>query len=666
MSRKKLSGIFAAIVLVIAVIISIGIVAAGEEIQAQSTTETMKISNEMLAVLKKLEGFNKHAYWDYQQYSIGYGSKCPEGKENYYLSVKDGGQGHEISEKDAEELLRGELEYFEREVNGFISHFGLTLAQNQYDALVSFSYNVGANWMRNTSTWEYKSTGNLNSAILSGDTGSHFIYGMMLWSMAGDPERHILINRRIVETNMYVNGVYPEDPTNASLAPARYRIAFMDGNGGVVNYNEHGFDAEKPIAIKTQFTSKPTGPDETGVQVTYEFDGWYTERVGGTKVETLDASIVTGTVLYAHWKTPTGTPVTIPETNTGMKVTVTMITNDVNVRSGPETYYQSLYKAKKGDVFEIEEVKSRGGLLWGKDGDKWIALTYTDYNTVISNMLPMWGKVTSNTLNVHTDASADKKVTATKQKGDLVLVTAWKTDETIMWGKIEEGWVELPYVTFDGVGSPSQTVKAISINKNPTKLSYVHKAESLDLTGGKILVTYADNSTSLMDITANMVTGFDNSKVGTNVLTITYGGKTTKLNVQIVKAKVVFKMDNGTVISTKEYLYGDTVAVPANPTKPADSNGYYVFKSWNKEVVTPCNGNAEYTAVFEQKKFTGDCNSDGKLTDQDAIYLLRHAYFPDNYPTGEPVDYNKDGNITDQDAIYLLRHIYFPSNYPLN
>lgn len=665
MSKKKLSGILAAVVLVIAVIISIGAVAAGGQIQAQAASTTMTVSDKMLSVLKKLEGFSPYAYWDYKQYSIGYGSKCPDKK---YYPVSDGGQGLAITEEYAEELLRGELEYFEREVNGFISHFGLNLKQHQYDALVSFSYNVGASWMRNTSTWEYKSTGNLNSAILSGDAGSHLIYGMMLWSMAGTPERHILINRRIVETNMYANGVYPDNPTDASQAPSRYRIAFMDGNGGTVNYNEHGFDAEQPIAIKTGFKSKPTGPDETGVMVTYEFDGWYTERVGGTKVETLDASVVTGTVLYAHWKTPGGTPVTIPPTNTGMKVTVTLTGNNVNIRSGPETYYQSLYKAQKGDVFEIEEVKSRGGMLWGRFGDKYVALMYTDYDAVTGNLLPMWGKVTSDTLNVRTGPGTGNSLVSgvQKKKDDLVLVSEWKTDETIMWGKIEEGWVALPYVTFEGVGSPSQVVKSISINKNPTKLSYVHKVDSLDLTGGKILVTYADNSTSLMDITANMVSGFDNTKVGTNVLTINYEGKTTTLNVRIVKAKVVFKMDNGTVISEQEYLYGDTVVAPTNPTKATDSGGYYIFTGWDKEVVTTCNGNATYTAVFEQKTINGDCNGDGNVTDQDAIYLLRHVYLPTRYPIEQPTDYNKDGMTTDQDAIYLLRHVYLPDRYPLS
>ena len=659
--RKRIRGsIFAVIALMIAVMVSIGIVVAGEENQGQPATGDMKVSAQLLDVLKKLEGFNPHAYWDYQQYSIGYGSKCPEGYENYYLPVSEGGLGNQISEEYALELLAGELVYFETVVNNFIKRNNLTLAQHQYDALISFTYNTGYGWS--------STTGNLVTAIFNGDKGSHFIYGMMLWSMAGDPERHILVNRRIVETNMYANGVYPENPVDASQAPARYRIAFMDGNGGVVSYNEHGFDAEQPIAIKTTFKSKPVGPDETGVLVTYEFDGWYTEREGGTKVEILDSSIVTGKVLYAHWKTPAGTPVTIPRQNTGIKLNVTLTGHNVNIRSGPETYYEALYQAPRGEVMEIDLVVKRGSMYWGRSGDKWVALMYTDYETAKDKMLPMWGKVTGTTLNVRKDAGTGSAIVegAGKKKDDLILITDWKTDETVMWGKIEEGWVSLEYVTFDGVKSPDQTVQTIEVSKAPNKLSYVHKSETLDITGGKLLVTYADNSTSLVDITEEMVSGFDNTAVGTNVVTVTYEGKTATFEVQIVKAKVVFKLDDGTIISENEYLVGDTVVIPETPTKPTDSNGYYVFIGWGREVTTTCDGNAEYIAVFEQRKITGDCNSDGKVTDKDAIYLLRHVYFPNRYPIDEPADYNKDGKITDKDAIYLLRHVYFPNRYPLS
>lgn len=547
---------------------------------------TMKVSDELLRVLKQLEGFEPYAYWDYKQYSIGYGSKCPEGMESYY-------QKNPITEEYAEELLRKELDYFEEKINDFITRNNLTLAQHQYDALVSFTYNTGANWTNGT-------TGNFNSAVISGDTGSHFIYGLMLWSMAGN--RHILVNRRIVEMNIYANGIYAENALSPDAIPDRYRIAFMDGNGGVVKYDEHGFDAEQPIPIKTKFNSYPKGPDENGNTVTYVLDGWYTQRVGGTKVEMLDTAIPTGTVLYAHWKTPSGTPVIIPRQETGLKVTVTVTGNNVNVRSGPDTYYASMFKAIEGDVLVIEEVVSRGSLLWGRCGDLWIALKYTNYDDVLKERLPMQGKITANTLNVRTGAGTDYALVegAQKVKGDLVLITEWKTDGTMMWGKIAEGWIALPYVTFDLEDAPDETVQSIEITKQPDKLSYIHKIENLDLTGAKLLVTYADGSTATVDITMEMISGFDNTNIGANTVTVTYEGQTVTFEVQIIKAKVVFQLDDGTIISEKEYLFGDIVEIPTEPTKSADNTYTYVFAGWDQEVVL-CAGNAVYTATFTQK-----------------------------------------------------------------
>lgn len=563
----------------------------GEDPDLPPDDGKMHVSDEMLRVLKLLEGFSPHAYWDYSQWSIGYGSVCPEGYESYYSKVEEGGQGHQITVEYAEELLRKELDKFEVTVNNFITRNNLTLSQNQYDALISFTYNTGYAWN--------STTGNLVTAVINGDTGSHMLYGLMLWSWAGN--RHTLVNRRIVELNIYANGIYAVDPFKPEAIPDRYRIAFMDGNGGVVKYDEHGFDAEQPIAVKTQFKTYPTGPDETGATVTYVLDGWYTERVGGTKVEVLDTSIPTGAVLYAHWKTPNGTPVVVPRQTSNLKISVNVTGTNVNVRSGPDTYFAALSKANPGDVFEITEVVSRGGLVWGRSGDQWIALKYTDYSEALAKQLPKWCKVTGTTLNVRKGAGTNYDLVegAQKKQGDLLLVTEWKTDSenTMMWGKIAEGWIALPYVTFDGVLPPDQTVQSIEITQKPTKLTYLHTAETLDVTGGKLLVTYADGSTTTLEITPEMVTGFDNSNIGTNTLTVTYSEQTVTFEVQIVKAKVIFQLADGTIISEKEYMLGDTVEIPADPTKASDNTYNYVFAGWDREVVN-CDGHAVYTATF--------------------------------------------------------------------
>ena len=65
-----------------------------------------------------------------------------------------------------------------------------------------------------------------------------------------------------------------------------------------------------------------------------------------------------------------------------------------------------------------------------------------------------------------------------------------------------------------------------------------------------------------------------------------------------IEYTIVFKNYDGTVLSSKAYHYGDTVAEPSTPKKAADNTYTYVFKSWDKNVVA-VNGNAEYIAQFD-------------------------------------------------------------------
>ena len=64
---------------------------------------------------------------------------------------------------------------------------------------------------------------------------------------------------------------------------------------------------------------------------------------------------------------------------------------------------------------------------------------------------------------------------------------------------------------------------------------------------------------------------------------------------------VVFRDYDGTVISEEKYFEGDTVAVPADPARPADENYTYEFAGWTPEV-TAVTGDATYTATYTATK----------------------------------------------------------------
>lgn len=646
MKRRILSCVLALALLLSTVSMLPQIFAVEEE-----TTNPTGVSDEMIAVLKKMEGFMKYPVWDYQQYSVGYGTKCPADKYDEYCA-------NGIPESDAEELLRSALSTFETRLNNFIAKKNVTLTQNQYDALVSFTYNCGYGWM-------YETSGNLYNAVADGDTGAKLIYSMILWTKAGG--EFVLLSRRIAELNMFLYGVY-----DAYEQPDNLRYIFLDGAGGKTSYVVHGFDTNIPTPVLTGFKTYPTGPDENGDTVTYLFDGWYTEREGGTRVDQLDESIATGEVLYAHWKLPSGTPVVVPEPDDGVQLRVTVKKNNVPIYKGNQKYYAQVRQVNAGDTVVISEVATVGSKLWGKVFDGWIRLDNgnTDYSTVKKELMPMEGTVTGDTVNVRTGVGSTYDVVTTLKQGDTVSITDWKTDGSSMWGYVAldvdgetvTGWISLEYVFCDAM--EKKTVTDLTVVTLPEKVKYLQMNEMLQATGGRLLVTYSDGSSKYVNMTEDMITGFDNTDVGTNTLTVTYGERTATFDVEITKATVTFQHEDGTVISAGQYLYGEEVIPPEDPVKPSDEKGAYRFVGWDQEV-GPCTGNTVYTAQFELITIAGDVNRDGVLNDLDATYLLFHYFFPEDYEAFGELDMNGDGVFNDLDATYLLFHYFFPEDYPL-
>ncbi len=77
-------------------------------------------------------------------------------------------------------------------------------------------------------------------------------------------------------------------------------------------------------------------------------------------------------------------------------------------------------------------------------------------------------------------------------------------------------------------------------------------------------------------------------------------------------------------------------------------------------VFAPLASRAEHNAAVWY-----DLNSDNTISSDDAIYLLRHVMFPNDYPVGYELDLDRDGDTDSDDAIYLLRYTLFPADYPL-
>ena len=115
------------------------------------------------------------------------------------------------------------------------------------------------------------------------------------------------------------------------------------------------------------------------------------------------------------------------------------------------------------------------------------------------------------------------------------------------------------YVKVEETGSK---VTAISVNSTSHKTTY-NFAESLDVSGLTIEVTKEDATTKTVSVTSSMVSGFNPLELGTQTLTITYGGCTATFDVE------VHEIETETVEATASNVYDKISGL---------SSGYYLLK----------------------------------------------------------------------------------------
>ena len=145
----------------------------------------MQASTELIAFVKRHEGRYLVAYRDVVGVlTIGYGH-----------TGLDIVPGQRITSAQADALLIKDLAKFERNVAAVVK---VALNQSQFDALVSFSFNVGINAL-NSSTLLKK----LNGGDYAGAAAE-----FLRWNRAGGRVILGLTNRRINESRLFKTGAY--------------------------------------------------------------------------------------------------------------------------------------------------------------------------------------------------------------------------------------------------------------------------------------------------------------------------------------------------------------------------------------------------------------------------------------------------------------------------
>ena len=425
---------------------------SGNLILNANAASEMKASDSCIEFIKAVEGFSSVPYYDYGQYTVGYGTQCPTEK---YFEYKANG----IPKKEAEELLHKEITEIEETLSKkFISPYGLAFSQHQFDALVSFSYNIGPGWITYDSS--------LRNAILRNADSDELVYAFGLYCTAGGKYLPGLVTRRLCEADMYLNGRYSKALSN------EYGYVYYDANGGSVEYRVQGYRAQSN-----------TAPAAAASRSGDTFLGWYTDLTGGTKVDTLNGAL-TGKTLFAHWLSD--------ENNTdqnGSATTVKVTGDAVNVRTGPGTNYAVVKRVYRNETVTVTHITHLTNMKWGKIPAGWICLDFTNYDDVVSgngntvtspdgaewwdeedsnwdttpdnppsvpdnppsvpdNSDSVTGTVkVSNYLIIRGGAGTSYPSVGFLFNGNQVEILEQKTAEGRTWGRISNGWVCMDYIT---------------------------------------------------------------------------------------------------------------------------------------------------------------------------------------------------------------------------
>ena len=186
--------LFVTLALVLCGVITAVVAAVRKKPEASGASAPVVISQQGLALLKQLEGFAPFSYRgvDSRNRTIGYGHVVQPG-ENF-----DSG----MSEDEAAMLLVKDLRAYHARLRDFTGEHDLILAQNQFDALVIFSYQLGPKiWLIE----EYDFIQLLKTGVWTDD---QIVYEMGRFDMSESVAYEGLWKRRMNEALLFVTGDY--------------------------------------------------------------------------------------------------------------------------------------------------------------------------------------------------------------------------------------------------------------------------------------------------------------------------------------------------------------------------------------------------------------------------------------------------------------------------
>lgn len=281
---------------------------------------TLRISAAGVEMIKAMEGYLQKPAGDYQQYSIGYGCNTKYLRQYYtQLDMTEADMEKVLSsdysnyilkEEKAEALMLYVLEETEAKLDSFLETYSVSVNQYQYDALMSFTYNLGNAWMTGTTR--------LGRVLVEGGyTVNELASAMGVYchvTSGGETKvLDLLVSRRIQEIKLFLYGAYELDAVDAKFCTLRYDAGDGEAETDIGFYQvgqpyQHLFDAEPTTDTLPYFA------------------GWYTDS--GEKL-TAATVVEQSMTVTARWS---ATPVDAQLTQAG-----TAWTPDNSTSSGSTT-----------------------------------------------------------------------------------------------------------------------------------------------------------------------------------------------------------------------------------------------------------------------------------------------------------------------------------------
>lgn len=489
----------------------------------------MKASQDCLDLIKECEGFSQYKYWDYSQWTIGYGTGV--GADEY---------PNGISESEAEALLADCLGRYEGYVNNFADKYNINLKQNQFDALVSMSYNLG-------NIWSVYDEFDLKTYLINGSENYSFLQiekGFGEWRKAGGSVIQGLVNRRQKEAALFLS----DRTDNKSEV---WRVNSDNG----INLRESASSTGTKtgfMSMNTIFaiTDKKTSGDGTLWGKTD--GGWctleYCKYMAGGPIGYVDDSPNPGGT-----EDPTGaTSATEPSQGNDKPDINENVSeywkvadkNGIDLMDGPGLNYKKVGKFEYGLQIKVIATCESDGYLWGKAiADGKIGWCILDYAERVSDQ-ELEGAAL---ISIYISSRPEK---VTYNEGEMLSLNGLEVK-----GKYSDGTQKVitDYTVrgFESIpGSHSVKVKylgksasfrvtvnekkivSIKVEKGPDKTVY-RLGEGFSPDGIKVMGTYNNNTKAeVKDYYLNNIDGFSKT-AGTKTIEVEYQGCKDNFTVEV-------------------------------------------------------------------------------------------------------------------------------------